>query len=272
MSRLSSYLIALMAAVVLALVPALTPAAEAAPGAPAKSLKALGSVKPKILGEPVVGSTLTAKVGTWTAGTKFSYQWYVDGKAIRTGTAKTLKLTKSREGKKITVTVTGKKSGYATTSRTSSASTKVAKVSTPTIKGSAKVNSKLNAKPGSWTKGTKFTYRWYLNGKAVKGGTNKTLKMTPSRVGMKASVKVTGKLKGHTTVSRTSKATAAISYPTRTTPSSRTSCPSWAPIKGNQPSMIYHLRGQKMYDRTHPEECFRTESAAKKAGYRKSLI
>lgn len=179
MSRLSSYLIALMAAVVLALVPALTPAAEAAPGAPAKSLKALGSVK---------------------------------------------------------------------------------------------VNSKLNAKPGSWTKGTKFTYRWYLNGKAVKGGTNKTLKMTPSRVGMKASVKVTGKLKGHTTVSRTSKATAAISYPSRTAPSSRTSCPSWAPIKGNQPSMIYHLKGQRFYTKTHPEECFRTESAAKKAGYRKAKI
>src|SRR5690606_39886308 len=36
--------------------------------------------KPKISGKPVVGTTLTAKVGTWSPKpTKFTYQWKIVG-------------------------------------------------------------------------------------------------------------------------------------------------------------------------------------------------
>lgn len=62
------------------------------------------------------------------------------------------------------------------------------------------------------------------------------------------------------------------SYPSRTAPVSEWNCPSWAPIKGNANSMIYHLPGQRFYDATKPEDCFRTESAARDAGYRKSKV
>lgn len=58
--------------------------------------------------------------------------------------------------------------------------------------------------------------------------------------------------------------------PSVTKPVSKWNCPSWAPIKGNAPSKIYHLRGQAFYDKTTPEQCFATETAAVKAGYRKS--
>ena len=58
--------------------------------------------------------------------------------------------------------------------------------------------------------------------------------------------------------------------PTVAKPVSKWNCPSWAPIKGNAPSKIYHLRGQAFYDRTTPEQCFATETAAVKAGFRKS--
>jgi hypothetical protein len=53
------------------------------------------------------------------------------------------------------------------------------------------------------------------------------------------------------------------------------SCPSSAPIKGNQSSSgewIYHVPGGSFYDRTNPEECFATESAAVAAGYRASKL
>ncbi|MFD1827583.1 hypothetical protein [Mumia zhuanghuii] len=60
--------------------------------------------------------------------------------------------------------------------------------------------------------------------------------------------------------------------PNRTDPISEWNCPSWAPIKGNASSMIYHLPDQAFYDRTKPEDCFRTEAAAKAAGYRKSKV
>lgn len=60
--------------------------------------------------------------------------------------------------------------------------------------------------------------------------------------------------------------------PNRTDPISEWNCPSWAPIKGNASSMIYHMPGQAFYDRTKPEDCFRTESAARAAGYRKAKV
>lgn len=47
-------------------------------------------------------------------------------------------------------------------------------------------------------------------------------------------------------------------------------CPSGYPIKGNASSMIYHVPGGAFYDRTKPEQCFATESAARAEGYRKS--
>lgn len=58
--------------------------------------------------------------------------------------------------------------------------------------------------------------------------------------------------------------------PDRTKPNGDWTCPSWAPIKGNQSSMIYHVPGGAFYDKTNPEECFANEGAAQRAGYRKS--
>lgn len=51
-------------------------------------------------------------------------------------------------------------------------------------------------------------------------------------------------------------------------------CPSSAPIKGNRgdEEWIYHMPGQQYYAVTNPEECFSTEDAAQRAGYRRALI
>lgn len=56
------------------------------------------------------------------------------------------------------------------------------------------------------------------------------------------------------------------SYP----PASSYDCPQNAPIKGNEPSMIYHPPASPWYDITTPEQCFATESAAQAAGYRRA--
>lgn len=80
------------------------------------------SARPTVQGTPSVGSTLNVVVGSWTAKTAFSYQWLRDGEVIKKATKSTYKLTSSDAGKTITVRVTGKKSGYATVSRTSSRS------------------------------------------------------------------------------------------------------------------------------------------------------
>ncbi|MCB4208514.1 hypothetical protein [Arthrobacter sp. UM1] len=49
-------------------------------------------------------------------------------------------------------------------------------------------------------------------------------------------------------------------------------CPSWAPIKGNASSRIFHRPGQRYYSRTKPEICFANPTAAIRAGYRASKV
>lgn len=49
-------------------------------------------------------------------------------------------------------------------------------------------------------------------------------------------------------------------------------CPSYAPIKGNAGSMIYHRPGQQYYAATTPEDCFRNAASAERAGYRAAKI
>ncbi|UUT35850.1 sunset domain-containing protein [Microbacterium elymi] len=227
---------------------------------------------PSISGTAAVGSRLTARPGTWTTGTVFSYQWYANGTAISRATASTLAVTSSRIGAAITVKVTGRKSGYASVAKTSKATLRVPKAVTPTVSGSRYVTRVLTAKPGAWTAGTAFTYQWYANGRAISRATKATLKLGTAQAGKKISVRVTGRKSGYTTVSRTSAATGVIGYPSRTTPASLWNCPSWAPIKGNASSMIYHMPGQRFYNATQPEDCFRTETAARAAGYRKAKV
>lgn len=57
-------------------------------------------------------------------------------------------------------------------------------------------------------------------------------------------------------------------------PSSRTTCPSDYPIKGNRSQStsvkIYHVPGGAFYDKTTPIRCFATEDTASAAGYRRS--
>jgi hypothetical protein len=81
--------------------------------------------RPKITGTAKVGRKLKVKVGTWSPKAKYTYKWYANGKAIKGANKATLKLKKAQKGKKITVKVTGKKSGYVTVTKTSKATRKV---------------------------------------------------------------------------------------------------------------------------------------------------
>ncbi|WP_434810562.1 sunset domain-containing protein [Microbacterium sp. bgisy189] len=227
---------------------------------------------PTISGSAKIGSKLSARAGTWTTGTRLGYQWYANGVAISGATKSTFTVTRAERGKAITVRVRGAKSGYATVAKMSEATRKVPVTSAPKISGSATVGQRLTVKPGTWSTKTAFTYQWYVGGKAIKNATGATFKLKSTYAGKTITVKVTGRKSGYTTVSRTSSATRSVRYPSRTGPTSLGSCPSWAPIKGNADSGIYHLPSGRYYDATNPEECFRTETAARAAGYRASKV
>ncbi|MFT4220962.1 MAG: hypothetical protein QM611_10635 [Microbacterium sp.] len=74
---------------------------------------------PKISGTAKIGEKLTAKPGTWDSGVTLTHRWYADGKAITGATKSKYTLKKAQAGKRITVKVTGKKSGYTTVTKAS---------------------------------------------------------------------------------------------------------------------------------------------------------
>lgn len=81
---------------------------------------AMTPATPTISGTAKVGYTLKVTRGTWApSGVTLTQQWYRNGTKIAGATGTTRKLTSSDRGKRITVKVTGTKSGYTTLTRTS---------------------------------------------------------------------------------------------------------------------------------------------------------
>ncbi|MFF9508061.1 hypothetical protein ACF1BU_19850 [Streptomyces sp. NPDC014724] len=184
---------------------------------PSQGTAPRATTAPKITGTAKVGAKLTAAAGSWTpSATSYAYQWKADGKAIKGATASTYTAPASLLGKKVTVTVTARRTGHADGSATTAA-VKIATGSAPkatkqpTISGTAKVGRTLKAAQGTWTPApTSYAYQWYANGKAIKGATKSSLTLKSAQRGQKITVKVTARRTGHASGSATSKATKAV--------------------------------------------------------------
>ncbi|WP_291278926.1 hypothetical protein [Galactobacter sp.] len=82
----------------------------------------------KIKGTAKVGNKLTASKSGWKpSGLTYSYQWLANGKKISKATKSSYTIAKADKGKRLSVKVTAKKSGYKTTSKTSARTKAVAK-------------------------------------------------------------------------------------------------------------------------------------------------
>lgn len=167
---------------------------------------------PTISGVARVGTTLTAKAGTWNPKASLKYRWYRNGAEIGGATKSTYKPTAADRGNIITVKVTGSKAGYTTTTRTSKATSKIAAgkltAKTPKITGKAKVGRTLKVKTDSWKpSGVKLVYQWYRVSSPITGASKSSYKLTAADQGKKIKVKVTGAKNGYTTASKISKAT-----------------------------------------------------------------
>ncbi|WP_164743589.1 carboxypeptidase regulatory-like domain-containing protein [Microbacterium sulfonylureivorans] len=177
----------------------------------AVTAKVMRSTSPTITGSVAVGRTLTASVGSWTTGTTFTYQWYRNAVAITGATGRTHQLAVADRDARITVRAQGHKTGYATVTRPSAATTLVAKITYPTITGTAKVGGVLTAVPGEWTPGTVLSYQWNANGAPIAGARSAKLLLSPAHRGATITVKVTGAKAGYTTFALTSATTSKVS-------------------------------------------------------------
>jgi len=90
--------------------------------------------------------------------------------------------------------------------------------STPTVSGTARVGRALTATTGVWARGATLTYQWSADGVAVRGATATSFTPGAAQEGKTITVTVTGKLAGYTSVSRTSKPTAAVAAGILTAP------------------------------------------------------
>jgi peptidoglycan hydrolase-like protein with peptidoglycan-binding domain len=164
---------------------------------------------PTISGTPAVGQTLTAQPGSWSpAPTGYAYQWYRDKTAIKGATKASYTVTASDAGHTLAVKATNTGGAFATKSKTSSATPKIAKLAwkttpTPKISGTLKVGKKLKANVGTWSPTPKLSYQWYHGKTAIKGATKSTYKVAKADKGHTITVKVTAKKTGYSTISKT---------------------------------------------------------------------
>ncbi|MGC3955507.1 MAG: choice-of-anchor M domain-containing protein [Propionicimonas sp.] len=112
---------------------------------------------PTVSGTAKVGKTLKVKAGSWAPSkVTLAYQWLRDGAPIARATKPSYKLTKADAGRKISVRVTGSKSGYVSVAKTSKAKS-VAKV---------KATVKLSV-PSKVAKGKQATVKLTVSGAVV---------------------------------------------------------------------------------------------------------
>lgn len=165
--------------------------------------KLLTGAIPTIAGTAKVGSTLTARPGTWTPSkVTLSYQWFRGSSPIKGATKARYLLHTSEVGQSITVRVTGRLSGYTAISRTSDATTAVAKgtlkAKTPKISGTRKSGHTLKVNGGNWGPGAvKLSYQWFRGSTLIAGATKASFKLSAKDKGKTISVEVLGSKAGY---------------------------------------------------------------------------
>jgi hypothetical protein len=165
---------------------------------------------PAIAGTVVVGKTVTAKTGTWKPGkVTLRYQWLRNRTPIRGATGSSYKLGAADAGQYVQVRVTGIRSGYASTTKTSPAKKVVGVLAgaTPAIVGTVAAGKTVTVKAGTWKPGpVALRYQWMLDGRPIKGATGSRYTIKAAAAGHRLSVVVAGSKSGHAGVKKTSTA------------------------------------------------------------------
>jgi hypothetical protein len=168
---------------------------------------------PSVAGTPVVGSTLTATVGTWSpAPDMLVYQWKRGGVSIPRATAKSYEIAAADVGHTLTFTVTALTVGVLVVTKTSSATAKITgRLTTtpvPRISGTVRVGETLTATAGTWSPApVALSYQWKRAGVAIAGATARTYVVRPTDADASLAVTVTGKKSGYSSATKLSTTT-----------------------------------------------------------------
>ncbi|MBO1752097.1 hypothetical protein J4G33_09805 [Actinotalea sp. BY-33] len=166
---------------------------------------------PTISGAVRVDAEVTALPGTWDPEASLSYQWQISGQPVTGATGSTYTPTTADKGQTLTVAVTGTRYGYTSVTTVSEGAVVGAGTfpssPTPTISGTVRVGSALQAVPGTWSPDATLTYQWRTDGKSISGATGSTYTPQAADKGRTLSVVVTGSREGYATTKRASAGT-----------------------------------------------------------------
>jgi uncharacterized repeat protein (TIGR02543 family) len=171
--------------------------------------------RPTISGTAKVGQLVTAISGLWSNDAVLTYAWKRSGSTAVVATTSTYLLSAPDLGKTVTVSVTGRQLGFATTTMVSVATTAVVAGTftsrpAPVVTGIAQVNHILTADPGEWSPVAVVTFAWKRQGSSTVLGTSATYIPTGADIGKTLTVTTTGTLVGYATVATTSVATSVV--------------------------------------------------------------
>lgn len=181
----------------------------------------LKAAKPVVTGTVKQGSTLTATPAAWNqAGVATSYQWFEEWGgyeyALKGATKSTYKIPAVEAGAKLSVKVTGTKSGFQSATIESSVTKavpylKMTLSAAPKLSGTFKVGKTVKAKAGKFSqKGVQIFYVWNANGKPFAGTEKGSVKLTKLQKGKKITVTSYGYKPGYAQISKTSKASKKV--------------------------------------------------------------
>ncbi|MCU1536997.1 MAG: hypothetical protein JWP82_1348 [Humibacillus sp.] len=152
---------------------------------------------PRVAGTVQIRSTVIVTPGTWSPTSTLTYQWRVDGATIAGATGKTFLIPTAYLGKALWVTVTGRRPGYATVSRTSEAAPVTQPFTaapTPTVSAQlVRVGWVISASSSVWSPGATLAVQWRRDGVAIPGATGWTHRMTTADLGRRMTATVTGR-------------------------------------------------------------------------------
>jgi surface antigen len=172
---------------------------------------------PTVTGSPQVGVELSAEPGDWApAPVTLGYRWAADGAVIAGADGPRFTPGPTQVGRRLTVTVTGTRSGYAAASATSSATTAVLPgVITPTARstwtGTPRLGSRLRLAAGRFVPtATGVRHQWLRADRAVPGATGPTYTVGRADLGKRIRVRTTATRRGYAAVTTLSAATSRV--------------------------------------------------------------
>jgi surface antigen len=158
---------------------------------------------PRVTGRPRVGSTLRVTAGRWSAPVDASYQWLAGGRVVRGATRSTYVPSAGQVRDRIRVRVTVRNPGYDPVTTTTAATAPVRRgvidVRRPLrVRGRVQVGHVVRVVPPRTSpRPGRVRVRWLVDGRVVRSGRSRTLRLGPPAARRGLRVEVTAYRSGY---------------------------------------------------------------------------